>query len=58
MKTTIVVEITLEAADSTAHEIQEAFLEMLPDNLGYVRLIGAQIVNGLVDENDVPILTT
>lgn len=54
-RTTITVKVTLVGDESsTYHDLQQDFLENLPERLGRATIYHAEIVGGLVDKDDVP----
>ena len=54
--TTFTLQVTLEGGDLSDYEIQQRFLEKLPEWFTRsVQLLDARITVGLVDEEDVPI---
>lgn len=52
--TTITVQITLQG-EQDDYDLQQAFLERLPERYGKVTLVDARIVAGGVDRDGVPV---
>lgn len=54
-KTTMTVRVTLVGGeDSTYYDLQQDFLQGLPEKMGRATVYHAEIVEGEVDKDDVP----
>ena len=57
MKHTILIMLTLDIGDRNLHDVQEAILDKFPEKFGKIEVFDTRIVGGLVDKDEVPVVS-